>query len=62
MQEFFGVVGVVDLGWAVAVGPAESAVVGDDGVPVAAAGAAVVAAAGEEQFVGVGAAAVRPVR
>ncbi len=40
-EEFFGAVGVVDLGWVGAVGPGESAGVGDDGEsskPLAASG------------------------
>lgn len=54
-------VGVVDLRWPGAVGPAELPAVGDLGAPLAAAGHAVVATAAEELLVGVGAAAVGPV-
>ncbi|OBI85042.1 hypothetical protein A9X00_28510 [Mycobacterium sp. 1245805.9] len=53
--------GVVDFGRAGAVGPGEASGVGDLGVVVAVAGAGVVGAAGEEEFVGVGLAVVRPV-
>ena len=61
-EQFFGVVDVVDLGWAGAVGPGQAILVGDDGAVVAAADPAVVGTTGEIQFVSVGLAAVHPVR
>jgi hypothetical protein len=61
VQEFFGVVGVVDFGWLGAVGPGEAAGVGDGGVVVAVADRFVIGSAGEEQGVGVGGAAGGPV-
>ena len=54
-------VGVVDFGWAGAVGPSESSALGDLGAQFAAGCHAVVSAAAEEQLVGVGAAAAGPV-
>jgi hypothetical protein len=54
VEEFFGVVGVVDLGWCGAVGPGQSAGVGDAGLVVTLGDECVVGAAGEEQAVGVG--------
>jgi hypothetical protein len=62
VEEFFGVVGVVDVGWCGAVGPGQAAVVGEAGVVVAVGDAFVVGAAGEEQFVGVAGAVGCPVR
>jgi hypothetical protein len=53
---------VVDLGWAGAVGPAQSTAVDNLGAQLTAACHGVVGAAGEEQLVRIGAAAVGPVR
>jgi hypothetical protein len=53
-QEFFGVMGVIDVGWCGAVGPREAAGVGDGGLAVAVGEEFVVGRAGEEEFVGVG--------
>ena len=61
-EKFFGVVGVVDFGWFVPVGPGQAAGVGDGGLVVAVGDQAVVGGAGEEQGVGVGGAAGGPVR
>lgn len=54
MEEFFAVVGVVDLSWCGAVGPAESAGVGDNRAVMAVGDEFVGGPAGEEQFVGIG--------
>ena len=59
-EEFVGVVDVVDLGWSGAVGPGQPAVIGDGGGVAALGFGLVVGAAGEEQFVGVGATVGRP--
>src|SRR5262245_15427298 len=50
-EEFFGVVGVVDVGGCGAVGPGQPAGVGDFGLVVAVGDEIVVGWAGEEQFV-----------
>ena len=55
-------VGVVDFGGSGAVGPGESAGVGDCGVPSAVGDLGVVGSAGEVQHVGVGGAAGGPVQ
>jgi hypothetical protein len=60
VEEFFGVVGVVDLGWVGSVGPGESSGGGGVGAQVAVGGHGVVGAAGEIECVGVGASAVGP--
>ena len=60
MEEFFGVVGVVDFGWCGAVGPGQPA--GDGGLVVAVGDVFVVGGAGEEQLVGIGGAVRCPVR
>jgi len=55
-------VGVVDLGWTCAAGPAKSSAIGDLGAERAAAGHAMVAAAGEVQLVRVSPTAIGPIR
>jgi len=62
VEEFFGVVGVVDVGWCGAVGPGQAPGVGDAGVAVAVGDAFAVGATGEEQAIGVGGAVGCPVR
>ena len=59
-EEFVGVVGEFDFGWSGAVGPGESAGVGDFGLQKALAQQGVVGSAAEEQAVGVGIAALAP--
>ncbi|OBK74860.1 hypothetical protein A5651_08145 [Mycobacterium sp. 1274761.0] len=59
-QSFFGVVCVIDFGWAGAVGVGESAGVGDFGLEQSLGDEGVVGAAVEEQAVGVGAPAGGP--
>ena len=54
VEEFFGVVGVVDVGGCGCVGPGQSAGLGGGGLVVAGGDQVVVGGAGEEQFVGVG--------
>ena len=60
-QEFFGVMGVVDVGWLGAVGPGQAAGVGNGGFVVAVADELVIRRAGEEQAVGIRPAVGRPV-
>jgi hypothetical protein len=54
VEEFFGVMGMVDLRWCGGVGPGQAAGVGDGGLAVAVGEEFVVGRAGEEEFVGVG--------
>lgn len=61
-EKLLGVMGVVDFRWAGAVGLAQPSAVGDCGAPFPTAGPAVVATAREKQLVGIGPAAVGPVR
>src|SRR6202011_3328634 len=60
-EELVGVVSMIDLGRAVAIGPPESPVAGDLGAHFAPARRAMVAAACEKQFVRIGPATVCPV-